>query len=222
MTEIDMHNDIVQLRAKLREVERERDEARGAVIEANNSLYGSQGYFLSLDGTAPNRHHLSEGIEALKLSGKKNCTRAEAAERERDDLKAQLAAAEQQRDEVWTCTVVELEMLLRAAERERDELRRLLDVQAADPNPAHVAELTRIMQEMNVDLYDDYTRQKEEIKTLRTQLTAAQERLAKLEPVADAARAMLASGARHTFREWRAVEEAITELDAARARLEGK
>lgn len=45
---------------------RERDEARALVVEANNSLYGSQGYFHSLNGGEFNKYHLAEGIEDLK------------------------------------------------------------------------------------------------------------------------------------------------------------
>ena len=41
-------------------------EARQMVIEANNSLYGSRGYFHSLDGGPFNKYHLAEGIEKLK------------------------------------------------------------------------------------------------------------------------------------------------------------
>jgi hypothetical protein len=48
------------------ECERERDEARQLVIEANNSLYGSHGYFHSLNGGPFDKHHLSRGIEKLK------------------------------------------------------------------------------------------------------------------------------------------------------------
>lgn len=54
---------------------RERDEARGLVVEANNSLYGSQGYFHSINGGSYNRHHLADGIETLKWQ----CGAAEAA-----------------------------------------------------------------------------------------------------------------------------------------------
>lgn len=42
------------------------DEARALVIEANNSLYGSQGYFHSLKGGQFDKYHLSRGIEELK------------------------------------------------------------------------------------------------------------------------------------------------------------
>lgn len=36
------------------------------IIEANNSLFGSQGFFLSLDGGEANKYHLSRAIEELK------------------------------------------------------------------------------------------------------------------------------------------------------------
>jgi len=55
------------------EIERLREElenAREVITEANNSLYGSQGYFLSLDGGPPNKYHLAEGIEKLKSNAK--------------------------------------------------------------------------------------------------------------------------------------------------------
>lgn len=44
----------------------ERDEARALVIEANNSLFGSQGYFHSTNSGDFNRYHLASAIEALK------------------------------------------------------------------------------------------------------------------------------------------------------------
>jgi hypothetical protein len=47
-------------------LERELEEARALVIEANNSLYGSQGYFYSLNGGPFDKYHLSTGIENLK------------------------------------------------------------------------------------------------------------------------------------------------------------
>jgi hypothetical protein len=47
-------------------LKRERDEARQLVIEANNSLYGSQGYFHSLNGGEFDKYHLARGIEDLK------------------------------------------------------------------------------------------------------------------------------------------------------------
>src|SRR3546814_19238879 len=63
----------------------ERDEARGLVIEANNSLFGSQGYFHSSDGGAYDRYHLARAIEDLKARSRKSAAaiaRAEAAERD--------------------------------------------------------------------------------------------------------------------------------------------
>lgn len=50
----------------IKEIEKERDEARALVTEANNSLYGSQGYFHSLNGGAFDKYHLANGIEELK------------------------------------------------------------------------------------------------------------------------------------------------------------
>jgi chromosome segregation ATPase len=67
----------------------ERDEARTLVSEANNSLYGSQSYFHSLNGGKFNPAHLANGIEALKEQANKfmwqvrdTCVRAEKAESE--------------------------------------------------------------------------------------------------------------------------------------------
>lgn len=58
----------------------ERDEARLLVAEANNSLYGSQGYFHSLNGGPFDKYHLATGIEKLKAQSRKEWRRAEAAE----------------------------------------------------------------------------------------------------------------------------------------------
>ena len=55
-------------------------EAQQLVTEANNSLYGSQGYFHSLNGGSFNKYHLAEGIETLKASSNRNYHRIEALE----------------------------------------------------------------------------------------------------------------------------------------------
>ena len=52
--------------ARAEKAEAERDEARKVIAWANNSLYGSHGFFLSLDGGPANEHHLDNGIEELK------------------------------------------------------------------------------------------------------------------------------------------------------------
>lgn len=69
-----------QLQQRIVEVEAERDEARTLVAEANNSLYGSQGYFHSTDGGPFNKYHLAQPIEDLKASANREWRRAEAAE----------------------------------------------------------------------------------------------------------------------------------------------
>ena len=63
-TVADAITDLATLRKQL-------ENAREVIIEANNSLYGSQGYFLSLDGGPPNKYHLAEGIEKLKSNARK-------------------------------------------------------------------------------------------------------------------------------------------------------
>jgi len=47
------------------------EEAKALVVEANNSLYGSQGYFHYLNGGAFDKYHLATGIEALKFSSRR-------------------------------------------------------------------------------------------------------------------------------------------------------
>lgn len=54
--------------------------AREAIIEANNSLYGSQGFFLSSSGGEPDKYHLSRPIEDLKARANEQWRRAEKAE----------------------------------------------------------------------------------------------------------------------------------------------
>lgn len=56
----------------------ERDQARSLVAEANNSLYGSQGYFHSLNGGPFDKYHLARGIEELKRAS--NAAEARLAE----------------------------------------------------------------------------------------------------------------------------------------------
>lgn len=54
------------------------EEAKAVVTEANNSLYGSQNFFLSTDGGEPDKYHLARPIEDLK----RRSTASEARERE--------------------------------------------------------------------------------------------------------------------------------------------
>lgn len=58
---------------------RERDEAREAIAEANNSLFGSQAFFLSLSGGPADRYHLSRAIEELKARRAPNFSRDDIA-----------------------------------------------------------------------------------------------------------------------------------------------
>lgn len=44
----------------------EFEQAKLLVAEANNSLYGSHGYFHSLNGGSFDKYHLARGIEDLK------------------------------------------------------------------------------------------------------------------------------------------------------------
>ena len=55
-----------QAAAEIERLRRERDEARTIVVEANNSLYGSQGYFHSTNGGPFDKYHLARPIEELK------------------------------------------------------------------------------------------------------------------------------------------------------------
>src|SRR3546814_66642 len=80
-----LQSDLAAAIAERDRLHTERDEARGLVIEANNSLFGSQGYFHSSDGGAYDRYHLARAIEDLKARSRKSAAaiaRAEAAERD--------------------------------------------------------------------------------------------------------------------------------------------
>jgi hypothetical protein len=68
------------LSSELERVKGERDEARLLVAEANNSLYGSQGYFHSLNGGPFDKYHLATGIEKVKANARSEWRRAERAE----------------------------------------------------------------------------------------------------------------------------------------------
>lgn len=46
-------------------------KARQAIEEANNSLYGSHGFFLSANGGEPDKFHLARPIEELKARSNK-------------------------------------------------------------------------------------------------------------------------------------------------------
>src|SRR3546814_10877641 len=67
-----LQSDLAAAIAERDRLHTERDEARGLVIEANNSLFGSQGYFHSSDGGAYDRYHLARAIEDLKARSRKD------------------------------------------------------------------------------------------------------------------------------------------------------
>lgn len=73
-------------------LERERDEAREAIAWANNSLFGSQGFFLTTNGGENDKHHLDRAIERLKADARHADRERNKAERERDALRAALRA----------------------------------------------------------------------------------------------------------------------------------
>ena len=67
--------------AEIERLRRERDEARTIVVEANNSLYGSQGYFHSTNGGPFDKYHLARPIEELKSRARDALTAESAVER---------------------------------------------------------------------------------------------------------------------------------------------
>lgn len=90
----DANKHITHLAGLLREAEGEADLMRRAIAWANNSLYGSHGFFLSDRGDkAPHEHHLDIPIEALKAYGNAQWHRAEAAERKPTPEEVQEACA---------------------------------------------------------------------------------------------------------------------------------
>lgn len=58
----------------------ETDIRERAIAWANNSLYGSLGFFLSANGGAPDEHHLDAAIEKLKAAGNRSYHRIAALE----------------------------------------------------------------------------------------------------------------------------------------------
>lgn len=66
-------------------------QMREAIIEANNSLYGSQGFFLSVNGGEPDKYHLARPIEEMKEETRKQYLEIRT-------LTAKLAQAEVDRD----------------------------------------------------------------------------------------------------------------------------
>lgn len=82
-----------ELAAKIGKIRAERGEARLLVTEANNSLYGSHGYFHSLNGDPFDRYHLANGIEALKQTSNLRWHDLQDAEAQRDKLKGMVEQA---------------------------------------------------------------------------------------------------------------------------------
>ena len=83
--------------AEIERLRRERDEARQLVTEANNSLFGSQAYFHSMNGGPFDRYHLSRGIEQIKDDARRHWQESQAAE------SAVAAAWEEAEDAVRKC-----------------------------------------------------------------------------------------------------------------------
>jgi hypothetical protein len=67
-TFFDMKKKIAELEAQCKEFE----EAKEVIAWANNSLYGSHGYFLSKSSGPPDPHHLDRPIEDLKKRYRKD------------------------------------------------------------------------------------------------------------------------------------------------------
>jgi len=86
---------------KLEALSREQQINRAVITEANNSLYGSQGYFISAVGGGvygavgvtgePDKYHLATKIEELKRDANKQYNRAEALSRENAVMREALA-----------------------------------------------------------------------------------------------------------------------------------
>ncbi len=72
------------------ELENRISELEAAIAWANNSLFGSHGFFLSLDGGPANEHHLDTAIEKLK----------EQARKPYKDVAARITELEAERDEL--------------------------------------------------------------------------------------------------------------------------
>ena len=75
---------------RIEALERELSEARALVAEANNSLYGSQGYFHSLNGGPFDKYHLATGIENLKASSREQWRALAASQAEASRLREAL------------------------------------------------------------------------------------------------------------------------------------
>lgn len=68
---IKVHEATVARDTQIAALQAERDEARLLVAWANNSLYGSQGYFHSKNGGPFDEHHLDSAIEEIKALANK-------------------------------------------------------------------------------------------------------------------------------------------------------
>jgi hypothetical protein len=85
------HSALRAEKAKSEGLEAERDSDREVIEWANNSLYGSLGYFVSLNGGERDKLHLARGIEDLKTANRKGY--AEAAGELSDKLRGQVSRA---------------------------------------------------------------------------------------------------------------------------------
>ena len=70
---------------------KELSDAASVIMEANNSLYGSQGYFLSMNGGPPNKYHLADAVEKLKKQTRDDYAARGAAEARASAAEAEIA-----------------------------------------------------------------------------------------------------------------------------------
>lgn len=84
----------------LREAREQLDQAQRVIVEANNSLFGSQGFFLSVNGGPPNDDHLSRPIESLKGSVRALRQAKEKAEQQLAEAQREIRGIETLRP-VW-------------------------------------------------------------------------------------------------------------------------
>lgn len=121
------------LREAGRQAESELAIAKKIIAWANNSLYGSHGFFLSLDGGEPNEHHLDSQIEIIKASANKACNKLttvqEEAERLRGERDALAGRVLDREREIERLQRVESDLIVRAEKGEKlaDENWRLLE-----------------------------------------------------------------------------------------------
>ncbi|MDX0897481.1 hypothetical protein GOD90_10810 [Sinorhizobium medicae] len=104
---------------ELDRLRRELEEARRAIEWANNSLFGSHGFFLSVSGGEPDEHHLDRAIESLKEQKRKYYAELEEARKALEQIAGVMPEVSNERFRFFALATADAAIRQRAEEEGR-------------------------------------------------------------------------------------------------------